>query len=76
VPSDDRAFRAQLDAADRLTGAARLAAYERLERDVATRAAPFASFGAFVAPEFVSARLKCAPVQGAYHFADLAALCL
>jgi peptide/nickel transport system substrate-binding protein len=76
VPSNVPGFRAGLDAADRLTGAPRLAAYQRLERDVATRAAPFASFGAFVAPEFVSARLKCAPVQGAYHFTDLAAICL
>jgi hypothetical protein len=69
-------FRARLAATDKLTGADRLAAYRRLERDLASRAAPYAAFGAFVAPEFLSKRLKCAPVQGAYHLVDLAAVCL
>lgn len=71
----DPRFRARLAKADALQGEARLRAYQLLEEDLNRRVAPYASFGAFVAPEYLSARVRCILVQGAYHVVDLGALC-
>ena len=54
----------------------RLAAYAKLEDDLLRGPAPYAAYGSFVAPEFLSARIGCRVIQGAYHVVDLAALCL
>jgi hypothetical protein len=65
-----------LEAADRLRGAARAAAYRslatRLERDVA----PIAVYGAPVTPEFFSARMGCQVEQPAIGAVDIGALCV
>jgi ABC-type transport system substrate-binding protein/tRNA A-37 threonylcarbamoyl transferase component Bud32 len=76
VTYDSPAFRAQLDAARRLSGDARLAEYARLEDELLRGDAPYASYGAFVEPEYLSARVGCRLVQGAYDVIDLGALCL
>jgi ABC-type transport system substrate-binding protein len=76
VTYDDPAFHAQLDAARRLRGDARLAEYARLEDELLRGDAPYAPFGAFTEPEFLSARVGCRVVQGAYEKIDLGALCL
>jgi ABC-type oligopeptide transport system substrate-binding subunit/predicted Ser/Thr protein kinase len=67
---------ARLDAIRRLPGSARLAAYHRLEDDLLRGPAPYAAFGAFTGAEYMSNRVGCRLVQGAYHVIDLGALCL
>jgi ABC-type transport system substrate-binding protein len=70
------AYRRMLEAADRLRGAARAAAYRslaaRLERDVA----PIAVYGAPVTPEFFSARMGCQVEQPVIGAVDIGALCV
>jgi hypothetical protein len=65
-----------MDAIRRLRGPERLAAYRRLEEDLVRGPAPFAAFGAFVGAEYMSNRIGCRLVQGAYNVIDLGALCL
>jgi ABC-type transport system substrate-binding protein len=72
----DPGLTARLDRIRRLDGAARIAAYDTLEDELLRGPAPFASFGAFVAPEYMSDRVGCRLIQGAYHVVDLGALCL
>jgi ABC-type transport system substrate-binding protein len=72
----DPKLSARLAQIARLDGAARLAAYASLEDDLLRTSAPFAAFGSFVQPEFMSDRIGCRLIQGAYHVVDLAALCL
>ncbi len=36
---------------------------------------PFAALGSWTAPEYVSPRLGCRVIQGAYNFLDLGAVC-
>jgi peptide/nickel transport system substrate-binding protein len=55
---DDPVFNRRMDAAARLFGDARLAAYARLDRDL-TRAAPFVVYGNAAVREFVSDRVGC-----------------
>jgi ABC-type transport system substrate-binding protein len=76
VTWSDRGFRTRLRRADALDGPERLAAFARLEDEVLRGAAPSAAYGAFVAPEYFSARTGCKLLQGAYNFADLGALCV
>ncbi len=70
------AYRRMLEAANRLRGVARAAAYRsvtaRLERDVA----PIAVYGAPVTPEFFSARMGCQVEQPAIGAVDIGALCV
>ena len=75
VTWDDRGFSARLERARSLSGERRLAEYRRLETRLLRGPAPYAAFGAFVAPELRSERVGCALVQGAYQVLDLAALC-
>jgi ABC-type transport system substrate-binding protein len=72
----DPKLSAKLAQIERLDGAARIAAYNSLEDELLRTSAPFAPFGAFVQPEFMSDRIGCRLIQGAYHVVDLAALCL
>jgi ABC-type oligopeptide transport system substrate-binding subunit len=72
----DRAFFSRLRAADALDGAARLAAFRRIEDGLLRSEAPYAAFGAFTAPEYFSARSGCRVLQGAYNFADLGTMCV
>jgi peptide/nickel transport system substrate-binding protein len=55
---DDPVFNRRMDAASKLTGDARLAAYARLDRDL-TRAAPFVVYGNSTVREFTSDRVGC-----------------
>jgi serine/threonine-protein kinase len=70
------AYLRMLEAADRLRGAARAAAYRsaaaRLEREVA----PIAVYGALVTPEFFSARMGCQVEQPVIGAVDIGALCV
>jgi ABC-type transport system substrate-binding protein len=59
-----------------LLGAARAAAYARLEATLVRNAAPVAVYASGVNPEFFSARVGCKLSQGALNVADLGALCL
>jgi ABC-type transport system substrate-binding protein/tRNA A-37 threonylcarbamoyl transferase component Bud32 len=72
----DRAYAKRLDDARSLTGPSRLAAYARIEEDMLRGPAAFAAYGAFVSPEFFSARTGCRVIQGAYGVVDLGALCV
>jgi ABC-type transport system substrate-binding protein len=72
----DSKLSAQLAQIKRLDGAARLAAYNALQDELLRDSAPFAPYGSFVQPEFMSDRIGCRLIQGAYHVVDLAALCL
>ena len=72
----DRRYRDRVVRAHALNGAARLAAYAQIERDMLTRAAPYAAYGAFAFGEYLSPRSGCRVVQGAYGAVDLAALCI
>jgi hypothetical protein len=62
-------------AASRLRGEARLRAYARLDRDLAARAAPQATFATGEARYFLSARMGCEVPHPIYGL-DLAALCV
>ncbi|MGZ4202279.1 MAG: protein kinase domain-containing protein [Thermoleophilaceae bacterium] len=72
----DPRLTARLDQIRKLGGPERLAAYAKLEDDVLRGPAPYAVYGAFTQPEFMSSRIGCRLIQGAYHVVDLAALCL
>jgi len=65
----------RLDAAARLSGAARYLTYGRLADDIAREEAPWAVFGNIATEDFLSARVGCAVYQPLYGM-DLAALCL
>jgi peptide/nickel transport system substrate-binding protein len=72
---DDPTYNRRLDAASRLSGPARYAAYARLDADLAGRASPLIAFGIPVQRDLFSARVGCQvyqPVTGM----DLAELCL
>jgi hypothetical protein len=71
---NERTFRAQLEHARPLRGAARAAAYRRLA-DELTRAGPVAAFGSWAWPQYFSPRVGCKVFQGEYRVADLGALC-
>ncbi len=69
-------LRKQIESARALRGAARIAAYAKLEKALVRDAVPVTVFGNYVTPEFFSARIGCRVSQGALNFADLGALCL
>jgi ABC-type oligopeptide transport system substrate-binding subunit len=72
---DDPAYNRRLEAAAKLTGAARYTAYARLDADLARNAAPLIAWGIPTRQEFFSARMGCQQPFGP-HFIDLAALCI
>jgi peptide/nickel transport system substrate-binding protein len=71
----DPRFERRMAAASRLTGKARRRAYARLDRDLAARAAPQATFATGEARYFLSARMGCEVPHPIYGL-DLAALCI
>src|SRR5215210_5225454 len=71
----DPAFSRAVDAAQRLSGAARMHAYERLDVDVARRSAPLAAYANVNARVFLSRRVGCVTYQPVFGV-DIAALCL
>jgi peptide/nickel transport system substrate-binding protein len=71
----DPRFERRMVAASRLRGEARLRAYARLDRDLAARAAPQATFATGEARYFLSARMGCEVPHPIYGL-DLAALCV
>jgi predicted Ser/Thr protein kinase len=73
-PWDSKAFRSRLERADALRGAARLAAFRRLDAQL-MRMAPVAVFGDFVWTEYLSPKLGCKVFQGEFGFVDLGVLC-
>jgi ABC-type oligopeptide transport system substrate-binding subunit len=72
---DNPAYNRRLDAAARLSGAARYAAYARLDADLATKAAPMIAFGVPFDRDLFSACIGCQIYQPTYGI-DLAALCI
>jgi peptide/nickel transport system substrate-binding protein len=74
---DDPVFNAKLDAASKLTGAARLTAYSRLDEEISREAAPYIPMSTFNVPVFYSARIGCQVWSSVPHYElDVAALCL
>ncbi|HLM34891.1 MAG TPA: ABC transporter substrate-binding protein [Gaiellaceae bacterium] len=71
----DPAFSRALDAAQRLSGAARIRAYELLDVDVARRSAPLAAYANVNARVFLSRRVGCVTYQPVFGL-DIAGLCL
>jgi ABC-type oligopeptide transport system substrate-binding subunit len=65
----------RLRAAGRLTGAARMEAYARLDRDLIARAAPFVPAVSATRADFFSARVGC-QVEHPLYGIDLGALCI
>ena len=72
----DARLRTQIESARATRGAARVAAYARLEATLVRDAVPVTVYASFVNPEFFSARVGCKVSQGALNFVDLGALCL
>ena len=72
---NDPAYNRRLDAAARLSGPARYAAYARLDADLASKAAPMIAFGVPLDRDLFSARIGCQIYQPIYGI-DLAALCI
>jgi YVTN family beta-propeller protein len=72
---NDPTYNRRLDAANMLSGAARYAAYAKLDRDLTGKAAPIVPFSVGEAEDFFSARMGCQIYQPAYGI-DLAALCI
>ena len=72
----DTRLRGQIKRTRELRGAARLAAYRKLERSLVRDAVPVAVYGSGVNPEFFSARVGCKLSQGALNVVDLGALCV
>jgi ABC-type transport system substrate-binding protein len=69
-------LRNEIERARATRGAARIAAYSRLEALLVREAVPLAVYGSAVAPEFFSRRLGCRVSQGALDVVDLGALCV
>jgi serine/threonine-protein kinase len=74
-PWRGQTFRRRLARAGELSGTARFAAYARLDAEL-MRAAPAATYGSWVQPDYFSAKVGCKVLQGAYHVMDLGALCV
>jgi peptide/nickel transport system substrate-binding protein len=72
---DDPAYNRELEAASRLSGAARYRAYARLDAELARNAAPLVAFGNETARDFFSARIGCQLYQPVIGM-DLGALCV
>jgi YVTN family beta-propeller protein len=72
---DDPTYNHRLEAAARLSGAARYRAYSRLDADLARHAAPLVGFANETARDFFSARIGCQVYQPVVGM-DLGALCV
>jgi ABC-type oligopeptide transport system substrate-binding subunit len=72
---DDPAYNRRLEAAARLTGSARYAAYARLDADLVRKAAPVVALSYWTSQDFFSARMGCQQLFGPVRI-DLAALCI
>jgi YVTN family beta-propeller protein len=72
---NDPVYNRELEAAARLSGAARYQAYARLDTDLVTNAAPMVAWATSTSQDFFSARVGCQIYQPVYGM-DLAALCL
>jgi peptide/nickel transport system substrate-binding protein len=73
---DQPTFNARLDAAGRLSGAARYRAYGQLDVDLARDAAPLVAYALLPVNELFSARIGCQVFQPSYLRMDLAGLCI
>ncbi len=71
----DATFDRRIAAASRLGGDARLQAYAELDRDLAEKAAPQATFASEEVSYFLSARMGCQVLHPIYGL-DLASLCI
>jgi peptide/nickel transport system substrate-binding protein len=71
---DDPTYDRKLAAAAKLTGAPRLAAYARLDADLARNAAPVVAWSNWTSQDFFSARMGCQLFKP--YGMDLAALCI
>jgi hypothetical protein len=65
----------RMRAANQLAGDARIKAYAALDRDIAARAAPFATYLSGARTDSFSARIGC-QVEHPLYGIDLAALCI
>ena len=74
-PWNDPAFTKRLERARALRGAARVAAYTRLDTEL-MRMAPLVVYGAFLYDEYFAPRVGCRLFQSFYLEADLGALCV
>lgn len=72
----DPAFQARMEAAAKLNGKRRAAAYAALDRDLMRDSAPWAPVANRVSRELVSARVGCYVAQPVFPQLDLAAACL
>ena len=73
---DDPRFNKQMDAAAKLTGDARYAAYAQLDEQIMRQAAPWVPLYNPTVREFVSARVGCYVYPPAFGFMSLAVACL
>ena len=73
---NDPGYNAKMDAAAAKTGAARTAAYEKLDNELTTKAVPWAPWQNFNNREVFSPRIGCHSYIPAYGTMNLAALCL
>jgi ABC-type transport system substrate-binding protein len=69
------AFHDEVERARGLVGPARIAAYRRLDDELA-RQAPLLVYGAFLYDEYFSSRVGCKLFQAFYEVVDLGALCV
>ena len=69
-------FNRRMEAAERLSGGARYAAFGKLDADIMRQAAPWAALYVPTVREFVSSRVGCYVFQPAFALMDLANVCL
>jgi hypothetical protein len=74
-PWSEPAFKKQLEQAARIRGRARVAAYTRLDNELA-RSAPFAVYGSFLYGEYFGARIGCKRFPPFQQGVDLGSLCV
>jgi peptide/nickel transport system substrate-binding protein len=73
---DDPVFNKRMEAAERLSGAKRYAAFGKLDVDIMRNASPWAALYIPTVRELVSARVGCYIFQPAFAAMDLANVCL
>ena len=72
----DDTFLRRLARADALPAAEREATFATLEQQLMDENVTLATFSSFVRPEYVTPRVGCRVIQGAYRFLDLGAVCV
>jgi peptide/nickel transport system substrate-binding protein len=72
---NDPGFNRKMEAAARLSGDARYGAYAKLDQEITTQAAPWASFRVGTQRDFFSAKMGCQMWQPIYQM-DLGQLCV